>query len=481
MNKPALTSAKTVLLALVIFSLNASLSLGQVVKDDKMLVGTWMGRLESNGAYLRLVFNISVTAQDTLKATLESPDQGTIILPMGNVIVTGDDMIMESKFIGGKYTGKVISEKKIDGTWTQSGMTFPLVLDRQEKPVTLIRPQQPVPPFPYQAEEVFFENKVGGLTLAGTLTLPEGDGPFPAAVLITGSGAQDRDEALMGHKPFAVIADHLTRNGIAVLRYDDRGVGKSQGTYSTATSADLATDAEAAMIYLLSRPEIAGDKIGLIGHSEGSLIATIIASRNQKVDWVISLAGTGVTGEEVVLKQSEELGLAMGSTTEEVENAARLNKKLYAVLKTTSDNLEAEAKMVSILTEELKKMEIADEIINERINNLKLTFGAATYTWFRYFLVTDPAQFWSKVKCPVLILNGDKDLQVNSTINPPAISKALISGGNNSGEVKIFPSMNHLFQVCETGLLGEYSIIEQTISPEVLSTMSLWIREKTGK
>ena len=235
MKSTSSVSLKALLSAIIMITLSLLTTNAQIVKDKNMLVGTWMGRLESNGMFLRLVFNISVNNQDTLKATLESPDQGTVIIPMGNVLLDGDNIVMEAKFIGGKYSGKVTAEKKIEGNWEQSGLTFPLILEKQEAPVRLNRPQEPVPPFPYRSEEVTFRNEAGAITLAGTLTIPEGNGPFPAAILITGSGPQDRDESLMGHKPFAVIADHLTRNGIAVLRYDDRGVGKSKGDYSKAT------------------------------------------------------------------------------------------------------------------------------------------------------------------------------------------------------------------------------------------------------
>jgi hypothetical protein len=469
-------TSKILFATFIMITLNVLTAGAQVVKDKNMLVGTWMGKLEVNGLSLRLVFNISAANQDTLKATMESPDQGTVIIPMGNVLLAGDSIVMEAKFIGGKYSGKVTDEKKIAGSWSQSGIALPLNLEKQEAPFRLNRPQHPVPPFPYRTEEVKFRNDAGSIVLAGTLTLPEGEGPFPAAILITGSGAQNRDEELLGHKPFAVIADHLTRNGIAVLRYDDRGVGQSEGDYSKATSADLATDANAAFLFLAARKDISKSDIGFIGHSEGGLIAPIVASQNNDVAWIISLAGPGVTGEQVITKQSEEISLAMGNTAEDVASAAKINKKLYAVLKKTTDNAAAEEKMVKVLTKELKKLKVSEEIIKERVNNLRLTFGESSYTWFRFFLFTDPAQYWMKVKNPVLVLNGEKDLQVNAAINTAAISEALKSGGNNSFEVKIFPGLNHLFQHCETGLVGEYGTIEETMSPEVLATMAVWIR-----
>jgi pimeloyl-ACP methyl ester carboxylesterase len=431
--------------------------------------------------YLRLIFNFSVNDQDSLKASMESPDQGSGIIPLGTVKLDGDKIEVAAPVIGGKYTGTITGEKKIEGNWEQMGRVFPLVLEKQDSPFKLNRPQEPKPPFPYQSEEVTFRNEGGAFNLAGTLTIPEGNGPFPAAILITGSGAQNRDEELMGHKPFAVIADHLTRNGIAVLRYDDRGVGKSQGDYSKATSADLATDAEAAFRYLATRKEIAIGKTGFIGHSEGGLIAPIAVALEPSVGWLVSLAGPGVPGDMLLHKQNEEISRAMGGTEEEISSAIKINKKLFGILKKTDDNSIAEEKIIKTYTKELNKMKVPAEILNERVNNLKLTFGASSYTWFRFFIKADPTEYWSKIKSPVLILNGEKDLQVNSAINTAGIAAALNKGGNNLHKTVTFPGLNHLFQSCETGLPGEYGTIEETISPEVLNAMTLWIREVTLK
>jgi uncharacterized protein len=471
----------TVLFIAALLLIGRTDAASQVTPDNKMLQGSWMGRLEANGMYLRLVFNISVNDQDSLKASLESPDQGSVIIPLGTVKLDGNKIEIAAPVIAGKYTGTITGEKKIEGNWEQMGSIFPLVLEKQETPFKLNRPQEPRPPFPYRVEEVKFRNEKGAIVLAGTLTIPEGNGPFPAAILISGSGAQNRDEELMGHKPFAVIADHLTRNGIAVLRYDDRGVGKSQGDYSKATSADLATDAEAAFLYLNTRSEIAKGKTGFIGHSEGGLIAPIVVAGQPSAGWIVSLAGPGVNGDALLHKQNEEISRAMGGTEEEISSAIKINKKLFGILKKTEDNSIAEEKIIKAYTKELNKMKVPVEILNERVNNLKLTFGASSYTWFRFFIMTDPSQYWTKVKSPVLILNGEKDLQVNSAINTAGIAAALNKGGNSAHKIVTFPGRNHLFQSCETGLPGEYGTIEETMSPEVLNTMTLWIREVTLK
>jgi uncharacterized protein len=479
MKRAAFNSGITLFITILLLFSSSLSSSGQVLTSRSALVGTWMGKLEANGMYLRLVFNISLNQQDSLKASLESPDQGSGIIPLGSVNLNGDSIIIAAEVIGGRYAGKVTGEKRIEGTWEQVGASFVLNLEKQESAFKINRPQEPKPPYPYKTEEVTFSNEKGSIILTGTLTLPEGDGPFPAAVLISGSGPQNRDEELMGHKPFAVIADHLTRNGIAVLRYDDRGVGKSQGNYATATSADLATDAEAAMNYLIERKEIDNRKIGLIGHSEGGLIAPIVASGRPDVAWIVSLAGPGVQGDQLLRKQNEAISRGMGSSEEEIESAIKINKKLFGILKKTSDNIVAEEKIIKAFIKELTKMDVPPEIINERVNNLKLTFGSASYTWLRFYLFTDPAQYWTRVKSPVLILNGEKDLQVDAAINTTAIASSLSQGGNTKYKVTVFPQLNHLFQHSETGLPGEYSTIEETISPEVLATITVWIRELT--
>ncbi|HKK43231.1 MAG TPA: alpha/beta fold hydrolase, partial [Bacteroidales bacterium] len=320
-----------------------------------------------------------------------------------------------------------------------------------------------------------FINHKFNIKLAGTLTVPEGKGPFPAVILITGSGPQNRNEELLGHKPFLVIADYLTRHGIVVLRYDDRGVGKSQGNYSNATSADLATDAEAAWEYLERQPLINHSRIGLIGHSEGGLIAPIVASENDSVAFIISLAGPGINGEKIILEQAQDIGRLMGESEKKIREGTDINKKLYSILKKEKDNKLAEEKILATYRELLGKQKLSSEKTNKAVNELKATFGANTYTWFRYFITTNPAAFWKKVKCPVLALDGDKDLQVNAKQNLPAIKKALESSGNMKVETKMLPGLNHLFQHCKTGLPSEYTGIEETFSPEVLKIMAEWI------
>jgi hypothetical protein len=322
---------------------------------------------------------------------------------------------------------------------------------------------------------VTFTNDKFNIKLAGTLTIPAGPGPFKAVIMITGSGPQNRNEELMGHKPFLVIADYLSRNGIAVLRFDDRGVGKSQGNYAEATTADLATDAEAAFNFLKKNPKINQKEIGFVGHSEGGLIAPIVAALRSDVGFIVSLAGPGVTGQQIIIRQSQDMGRISGEKESDIKESTETNKKLYAILRKEKDNKKAEIKILARYREILEKKKTSKEDTEKAVDQLKMTFGANKYTWFRFFIMTDPSIYWEKVKCPVLALDGEKDLQVAANENLPAIEKALKSSGNKSSKTVKMTGLNHLFQHCKTGLPAEYATIEETFSPEALKIITDWI------
>lgn len=459
-------------IALLMISLSA---ISQQTTDKKSVTGSWLGSLSTNGITLRLVYNIKLNDKDSLVASMDSPDQGAKNIPMGQVILKDHNLIIKAPLLAGEYNGTVTGDSTIDGIWTQRGVKYDIDLKKLSKPLTVNRPQEPKPPFPYTSEDVSFTNEKFNIKLAGTLTIPEGEGPFPVAILITGSGTQNRNEELMGHKPFLVIADYLSRNGIAVLRYDDRGAGKSQGNPVTSTTADLATDAEAAYTFLKNHAKINPKAIGLIGHSEGGLIAPIVASVNPGVAFIVSLAGPGVTGQQIILRQSEDIGRLSGVNEAELKKSVETNKKLYAVLRKEKDNKKAETKILALYKEILEKEKLSKEDTEKSVNQLKGTFGANTYTWFRYFIMTDPSVYWRKVDCPVLALNGDKDVQVSAAENLPAIEKALKTGGNRNVKTVKIDGLNHLFQHCKTGLPSEYSGIEETFSPEVLKIIADWI------
>jgi uncharacterized protein len=443
--------------------------------DKKSITGSWLGKITTGAIELRIVFNLSIVKNDSLIATLDSPDQGAKNIKLGSVTFTGATLKISAPALLGEYNGTIKNDTLIEGIWKQAGTSNVLNLMKLKNAFTLNRPQEPKPPFTYISEDVTFTNDKFNIILAGTLTIPQGAGPFKAVILITGSGPQNRNEELLGHKPFLVIADYLSRNGIAVLRYDDRGVGKSQGTQLNATSADFATDAEAAFNFLKNFPKINPGRIGLLGHSEGGLVAPIVAASDQDVAFIVSLAGPGVTGQQIIIRQSQEIAKISGEKESTIKKATETNKKLYAILRKEKDNNRAEIKILAIYEEILKKEKTSKENTEKYVSKLKMTFGSSTYTWFRYFLFTDPAIYWKKVKCPVLALNGEKDLQVASHENLPAIEKAVKSSGNNSIKTVLLPGLNHLFQHCKTGLPSEYGTIEETISPDALKIISDWI------
>jgi hypothetical protein len=465
---------KTIILSLLItYMLTNALSAQNITRNN--ITGSWLGKIKAGAVELRVIFNLSFVENDSLVATLDSPDQGAKNIKLGKVTFTGETIKIMAPALAGEYNGTLKNDSTFEGTWKQGANVMPLNLKKQVKEYTVNRPQEPKPPFPYTSEDVTFTNQKFNIKLAGTLTLPQGPGPFKAVIMITGSGAQNRNEELMGHKPFLVISDFLTRKGIAVLRYDDRGVGGSEGKYSEATSADLATDAEAAFDFLRNNPKINPSQIGLMGHSEGGLIAPIVASSNHKIGFIVSLAGPGVTGQEIIIRQTQDISRFSGVKEEEIKEATRINNKLYEILKKESDNKIAEAKVLDAYKEILAKKKMPDEDIQKAVNQLKVSFGANTYTWFRYFIMTNPATYWKQVRCPVLALNGDKDIQVAADENIPAIDKALNSGGNKSSMTAIIPGLNHLFQHCKTGLPSEYGNIEETFSTDALEIISDWI------
>lgn len=427
--------------------------------------GSWMGTLDLGTVKLRVVFNIHTTPTG-LMATLDSPDQGANGIPTSSVTRDGSSLKIEIKKIQGLFEGKIAADlSSIDGTFTQLGATHPLVLkplkDKEKAELEPKRPQNPVKPYPYRDEDVAYDNKLQNVTLAAILTIPQGKGPFPAVVLITGSGPQDRDESLLGHKPFLVLSDYLTRHGIAVLRADDRGTAKSSGDFSAGTTADFATDTEAGIAYLKTRREIIPHKIGLIGHSEGGVIAPMIAARNKDVAFIVMMAGTGVPGDQVLVAQGEAIQIAGGMSPEDAAKKTAKQKELLTLVETEKDQ--------TVLEKEMKE-KLAGEVPEAQID---MQIKQVTTPWFRYFLTYDPALALRKVTCPVLAINGSLDKQVLPDQNLPPIRKALAD--NPHAEVDELPGLNHLFQTAKTGSPSEYAQIEETMSPVALDKMATWI------
>jgi fermentation-respiration switch protein FrsA (DUF1100 family) len=424
--------------------------------------GAWMGTLDLGGIELRLVFHITNTA-DGLTATMDSPDQDKTGLPVTVVTRNGSSLKLEMKQISGVFDGKITEDhSSMVGTWSQRGNSFPLVLKLVKDKAALERrrPQNPVGPYPYRELEVSYDNKLQGDTLAGTLTIPSGTGPFPAVLLIPGSGPQDRDESLMGHRPFLVLSDWLTRNGIVVLRADDRGVGKSTGDFATATTADFATDAEAGVAFLKARFEVDPSKIGLIGHSEGGIIAPMVAARNHDVGFIVMMAGPGVPGDQILVEQTLLISKAEGMSKDVAEKNAAEEKELLA-----------------LVAKEQDPRTLQEQIREKLPDHASAQTTVLASPWFRYFLSYDPATALRHITCPVLALSGEKDLQVPPKQNLPALRRALEEAGNTNFEIDELPGLNHLFQTANTGAPGEYALIEETMSPIVLEKISTWIRK----
>jgi pimeloyl-ACP methyl ester carboxylesterase len=432
--------------------------------------GAWMGTLDAGTAKLRVVFHFVNTA-DGLTATMDSLDQDMKGLPVTKVTRNGSSLKLELKQIPGVgvFEGTIDKDREsISGTWSQSGNSLPLQLKRVKDSAEMERPrpQNPTKPYPYREEEVSFENSGAGIKLAGTLTIPPGKDPFPGVVLVAGSGAHDRDEALMGHRPFLVLSDYLTRRGIAVLRYDKRGVGESEGTYATATTSDFADDAEAGLAYLERRGEIDQRKIGLIGHSEGGMIAPLLAARNSSVAFIVMMAGPGIPGDELLVEQTLLIAEANGQTHETAEKAAGEERIILSLVKDETDSAVLEKKLREQLTGQVPEAQIGAAI------------KSTSSPWFRYFISYDPAAALRRVKCPVLAVIGSKDLQVPPEQNIPAIRKALADAGNQKVEIDELPGLNHLFQTAKTGSPAEYAQIEETISPAALEKIAAWVAKQ---
>jgi pimeloyl-ACP methyl ester carboxylesterase len=438
------------------------------------IAGTWAGVLEVGAARLRIVFTISAAGEGAWSATMDSPDQGAKGIPCSAVSLSGKTVRIEVRSIRGFFKGDLDEAGgKMKGTWSQGGASFALLLERGT-PAEARRPQTPVPPFPYRSQEVTIRNEVDKVSLGGTLTTPNGAGSFPAVLLVTGSGQQTRDEEIFGHRPFLVLADALTRRGIAVLRCDDRGIGASTGDPARSTSADFARDAEAELEWLRKAPSVDAGRVGLIGHSEGGLIASMIAAGSAEIAFIVLLAAPGVPGDELLVLQGAALARASGAAEAEIQKGSAVNRELYAIAKSEKDDEKASASMRKGLARAGMQKTQADAAISQLLS-----------PWFRFFLSSDPRTYLERARCPVLALNGSRDLQVTAKENLAAIEAALKKAGNTRFVVRELPGLNHLFQAAGTGLVTEYGQIEQTMAPAVLQQVGDWIlsvdKELSGK
>ena len=375
------------------------------------ITGQWNGILKVQGVQLRLVFNVT-KSDNGYSSTMDSPDQGAKGIPVTNTTFENPKIKFEVTNAGIEYNG-VLSGDEIIGTFKQGGQEFPMNLFRKTIDKEIVtRPQEPIKPYPYYSEDVVFENTKANISLSGTLTLPKINGVFPVVILITGSGPQNRNEELLGHKPFLIISDYLTRNGIGVLRYDDRGIGQSTGDFKTATSADFATDVESAIAYLKTRKEIKKNKIGLIGHSEGGLIAPIVASKSKDVNFIVLLAGTGIQGDKLLLLQQELIAKANGVSAAEIEKTIQNNGEIFKMIKESNDNQKLKTDLTILINALLKNepnTEIPngitkEEFISEQVNQI-------SSPWMQYFIKFNPATILENVKQLLRHITTDQELK----------------------------------------------------------------------
>ena len=445
------------------------------------VTGRWVGKLQVTGGQLTLVLRIQESESGKLSAFLDSPDQGAYDIPCDSVIYSAPHLKVIMGAIGGQYEA-TLEDNSLRGQFTQGGASSPLVLTPSaEEDRSTLHPQEPKKPYPYLAEEVRFVNPTDGDTLAGTLTMPTTPGPHRAVVMITGSGPQSRDEPVMNHRPFLVWADALTRLGIAVLRYDDRGVGASTGNFNEARTADLARDVEAAVDYLRSRKEIDNQRIGLIGHSEGGMIAPMVAvSRPKDVSFIVLLAAPGLRGDSILVMQNEIISRRSHTPDSIREATAQLNRSLFALLvPPTTDEEKLRQSLAEVLRGAFFDGPLAPPMPHEQVElAINQEMEMLTAPWMRDFLRYDPAPMLSRVQCPVLAVQGSEDVQVPAAANLPIVEKALTLHGNKEVTVKEFPGLNHMLQHCQTCLPDEYGEIRETVSPEVLQFVGEWIMKR---
>lgn len=429
--------------------------------------GTWEGTVEAGVYSLTLVFHIEQTDQG-VTFTWDSPDQDAFDLP-ATATITGNELNVDIPDAYAKYKG-TLEGNTLDGVFTQMGTNFPLRLTRKVgKDDNNRRPQEAAIEAdnnkPYHAEEVTFTND--GITFAGTLTLPNSGNHFPAVVLIAGSGPHDRNEEVFGHKPFLLLADALSRNGFAVLRYDERGVGATVGGNPLAPTEPLATDAMAALRYLKSRPEVDVSRVGLMGHSEGGMIAIMNAAKHpDEVPFIVSLAGTGVDGVELGMQQVRLMNKAMGKDPDSA--VLRLNEELFKIIAAEKDSVTLRNKMIAFYQSHPEQLEeLGDKMTIDQLVDMTLI----TSCIFQY----DPTENLKRVKCPMLAINGTLDAQVACEENLSAIKRLV-----PHATVKPYEGLNHFFQTC-SGWVGstQYAVIRETMAPQVLEDIVNWLHDVT--
>jgi len=460
----------------------------QLHAQAKDVTGIWEGNLKIS-IEIRIVFHFDKNGDGTYTGTMDSPDQGAKGIPLDKVAVQGDSVLVEFTRASVVYRGAVVNDSVISGVWQQRTNMLPLVMKRMQKETPpVVRPQTPVPPFSYNSEDVEYDNADRSIHFGATLTFPKTGGPFPTAILITGSGQQDRDETILGHKPFAVLADYLTKKGYAVLRVDDRMVGKTTGTLLTATSADFAKDIETGLDYALTRKEVDKNKIGLIGHSEGAMIAPMVAAERREINFIVLWGAGTVGGLRINVEQNGYALLKAGINPTAVNAFKQLHAKELALFGSSPDVAALNKRVLEVFAE--WKQQQPDSILNSLYVSDSSVVGQSIYkiydglynlAWMRFFIMHDFAADLAKVHCKVLAVTGELDKQVDAKTNLPVIDSVLKKNNNHSYKIVELKGLNHLFQTAVTGDVSEYSTIQETIAPLALETIGGWLDDNVMK
>lgn len=427
--------------------------------------GDWIGKILVQGFPLTIEFHISKQNTD-FTATMDSPDQKSFGNKITEVLAKGNTIdLNEPQFK--MYTKLSYRNDSLIGVFKQLGTDYPLSMCRKtDQNSSSSRPQEPKSPFDYDIEEVKFKNTKDNINLAGTFTCPKGTGPFPTVILISGSGGQNRNEEIFNHKPFWVIADYFAKNGIATLRYDDRGIEESEGNFASATSADFANDARAGIEFLKQHSKVDKQNLGIVGHSEGGMIAPMIAASDNSIGFLILLAAPGIPIDQLMILQNNAISKASMMSESTMAKNQKLNQQCYQILKAEKSEKDTKS--------QLKKLFKSKNMSEAEIESL---LAQITSPWFKYFISYDPKYSLEKVFCPVLALNGDKDVQVTAKENLAGIAASLEKGGNKEYETKLIENKNHLFQTTTKYSLDEYVKNDESFAPDVLNLMANWIKK----
>lgn len=445
--------------------------------------GSWQGTLNV-GKELKVIFTITAEKDKTF-ATLAVPEQGASGIKSSELVINKDSLKIVFDQAKVTYLGVLKDDTHIEGKWKQNGLPFPLNLEKTDKAFEYNRPQNPQPPYSYNSEDIIYHNADQSIKYGATITTPKDDEKHPAIILISGSGQQNRDEEIFGHKPFAVIADHLTKNGYVVLRVDDRGMNETTGDLSKATSADFAIDVMVSLDYLKTRKEVDVKKIGLLGHSEGGMIAPLVAAQRPKdIDFIILTAGPGVKVTQLMTEQNKATLTSMGILNSWADEYCKLYKFMLETMQTAPDK-DAYSKTINDAIDQWE--DTTKEIIVKNTTGITNEASQQKYanefvklydnSWMRYFVSYDPKPTLEKLKCKVLALNGEKDIQVLPESNLAGIEAALKNSKSKDYTVKEIPGVNHLFQECTKCTVQEYAQLEHTIKPEVLDIITNWLDE----